>query len=150
MGRKLKLSPEVQQRIIQAIALGAPYKQAAAYGGVVYSTFSHWLKQGEEGKKPFDDLYAAVKQAEATALVGWLAKIERAANEGTWQAAAWKAERRFPEDFGRQRLEVTGRDGEPLAGPQVLIYLPQKQPPPPLVEAPADDAPGTEAPPLDG
>jgi hypothetical protein len=144
MGRKLKLTPDVQQRIIQAIALGAPYKQAAAYGGVVYSTFAEWMQKGEEGKKPYDELYAAVKQTEAVALVGWLAKIERAANEGTWQAAAWKAERRFPEDFGRQRLEVTGRDGEPLAGPQVLIYLPQKQAAPELPATPDDLAADTD------
>jgi hypothetical protein len=137
MARKLKLTPEAQQRIVQAIALGAPYKQAAAYGGVAYSTFAEWMKLGEQGKAPYAELVAKVQEAEGLALVGWLAKIEKAANEGVWQAAAWKAERRFPEEFGRQRLEVTGKDGAPIQGPQVLIYLPQKQPAPDAAADPA-------------
>jgi hypothetical protein len=27
--------------------------------------------------------------------------IDKAAGEGTWQAAAWKLERRYPESYGR-------------------------------------------------
>jgi hypothetical protein len=44
-------------------------------------------------------------------MVGWLAKIEAAANEGAWQAAAWKLERRYPHEYGRSAVEVSGRDG---------------------------------------
>jgi hypothetical protein len=28
-----------------------------------------------------------------------------------WRAAAWWLERRYPEEYGRQRVEVTGKDG---------------------------------------
>ena len=43
----------------------------------------------------------------------------------SWQAAAWKLERRDPERWGRRRVELTGADGAPLQGEgNVHIYLP--------------------------
>lgn len=93
-----KRTPEVDARIQQALELGAPHCHAAAYGGISDDTFKRWLDRDAD----FADL---VKKAEARAVVGWLAKIEKAANEGNWTAAAWKLERRYPEQFGRQIIE---------------------------------------------
>lgn len=93
-----KRTPEVDDRIRQALELGAPHCHAAAYGGISYDTFKRWIDRYED----FADL---VKKAESRAVVGWLAKIERAANDGNWTAAAWKLERRYPQEFGRQIIE---------------------------------------------
>lgn len=94
MAARLKLTPDVQKRICDAIAIGATYDLAAKYGGVAYETFRRW----RENNRAF---CAAIEEAEGRGAIGWLAKIERAANEGSWQAAAWKLERRYPEDYGR-------------------------------------------------
>jgi transposase len=107
-GRPSKLTPETQQKIVQAITLGATYELAAAYGGIHYDTFNEWMKLGAIGKKPYSDFSEAVKEAEGRAAVGWLAKIEMAANDGNWQAAAWKLERRYPHSYGRQVQEHAG------------------------------------------
>jgi hypothetical protein len=109
MARRSKLTPAVQQRICDAIGIGATYELAAAYGGVAFETFRRW----REGNRAF---CAAIESAEARAVVGWLAKIEKAASEGTWQAAAWKLERRYPADYGRtvQQVEHSGPAGQPL------------------------------------
>lgn len=102
MARPTKLTPEVHQRIVQALTLGATYELAAAYGGVSYNTFNEWMKAGVDAQSGrFRELYEAVKAAEGKAAVQWLAKIEAAANDGHWQAAAWKLERRYPADYGR-------------------------------------------------
>jgi hypothetical protein len=103
MPRRSKLTPEVQQRICDAVVIGATYEHAAAYGGVAYETFNNWRKANVQFSE-------ALKAAEARAVVGWLAKIEKAASDGTWQAAAWKLERRYPAEYGRslQQVEHSG------------------------------------------
>jgi len=103
MARRSKYTPEVVQRITQAIELGATYELAAHYGGIAYSTFAEW-----QSEKP--EFSEAVKAAEGKAAVKWLAKIEQAAVKN-WQAAAWKLERRYPHLYGRTVQEQTGRDG---------------------------------------
>jgi transposase len=102
-----KLTPEIQKRIIQAIRIGATYEHAASYGGITRVTLWKWLKKGEEAKSgKLKDFHDAVRKAEGEATVGWLAKIEQAASDGAWQAAAWKLERRYPDEYGRQRLDI--------------------------------------------
>lgn len=107
MARKSKYTPDTVERIVQAIGQGATYELAAAYGGISYQTFNEWVK----AKPEFSE---AIKSAEGQAAVKWLAKIEKAASNGAWQAAAWKLERRYPHEYGRQVQEITGKDGEPL------------------------------------
>lgn len=115
MGRPTKLTPEVQQRIVQAIGLGATYELAAQYGGVSYDTFNEWMKKAAGGANGiYRQLSEAVQKAEGVAVVGWLAKIEKAASDGEWTAAAWKLERRYPHDYGRRAVEVSGKDGGPI------------------------------------
>lgn len=96
--RRTKFTPDVQQRIVDAISLGATYEQAANYGGIAYQTFHVWM----DTKPEFSE---AIKAAEGKAVVMWLAKIEQAASDGNWQAAAWKLERRYPQDYGRNVQE---------------------------------------------
>ena len=106
VGRPTKLTPEVQERIVKAIGLGATYEHAALAGGVCYVTFNEWMKKGEAGKAPYADFVDAVKLAEGEAVARWLGMIEDAAVAGTWQAAAWKLERRYPETYGRQEQRI--------------------------------------------
>lgn len=110
MAARSKYTPERVKRFLDAVRLGSTYRLAAAYAGISHETYANWLDS-----KP--EFFAAVKEAEGQAVVGWLAKIEKAANDGNWQAAAWKLERRLPEDFGRkdrQSVELTGKDGGPV------------------------------------
>ena len=132
MGRPTKLTEDTQAKITQAIRLGSTYKMASQYAGISYVSFNQWCKRGEEelarresgkvkkGSKQwkaeqiFVDFFNAVKEAEGQAVIGWLAKIEASANDGSWQAAAWKLERRYPSDYNRNRVEHTGKDGEAI------------------------------------
>ncbi len=110
-----KFTEDVIVRLEQALSLGASYEMACRYAGITYQTYRNWILKGEAARtgayREFVDRMAA---AEGRAVIGWLAKIEKAASDGAWQAAAWKLERRYPDVYGRQRIEVTGADGEPL------------------------------------
>lgn len=94
MARRSKYTDDVVQRLTDAIRLGATYAMACSYAGITFETFNQW----RNAKPAFSDL---VKEAEGDAVVQWLTKIEQAANDGNWQAAAWKLERRYPHDYGR-------------------------------------------------
>ncbi len=107
MARPTKYTPDVVKRITQAIGMGATHRLACLYAGISEDTFANWQKR-------YSDFSEAIKEAEGKAVVGWLAKIEQAANDGAWQAAAWKTERRYPQEYGRHVQEIQGKDGEPI------------------------------------
>lgn len=107
MARKSKYTPETVDKLTQAIRLGATYVLACDYAGISERTFRSWM----EAYPPF---LQSVKEAEGAAAVGWLAKIEKAASDGNWQAAAWKLERRYPQMYGRNVTEISGANGGPI------------------------------------
>jgi transposase len=96
-----KLTPDVKDRILQAIRLGATYDLACKYAGVSRRTLLTYRRDRA--------FCAEVEKAEGQAVVGWLAKIEKAASDGEWTAAAWKLERRYPHVYGRRVQEVDAR-----------------------------------------
>jgi transposase len=101
MARPTKYTPETAKKIYDAIRVGATYELACAYAGISYETFNQWRK----AKAQFSE---AVKEAEGGAAIKWLAQIDKAAQDGTWQAAAWKLERRYPREYGRTVMEHAG------------------------------------------
>ncbi len=138
-GRPPLISPEATKRVTDAIRLGATYKMAAQYGGVSYDTFNDWCNKGKAAQKQaeqgtpippdqeiFFQFYQALLKAEGDAVLGWLAKIEKEANEGNWQAAAWKLERRYPRDYSRNVQEIVGEEDGPV---KVMFYLPNNSRP---------------------
>lgn len=101
MARPTKFTPQVQQRILDAIALGLTYEQAATSAGIDRFTFRRW----RDSKAPF---CAEVEKAEVAGMAARLSRIQMAAIDGNWQADAWWLERRFPDQWGRrERVDVT-------------------------------------------
>lgn len=112
-----KLTPDVQDRVIQAIKMGNYQETAAAYAGISQSTFYHWMDRGRnEPGSIYSEFLEAVEKAKADSEVRDVALIEKAATDGSWQAAAWKLERKFPQKWGRvTRTEITGAEGKPIS-----------------------------------
>ena len=108
-GRKTKLNPEIQQRVVRGLGLGLTYDHAAAYAGIDRATFYRWLARGrrdaDNGEESiFREFSDAVKESEGMAAAQCMARIVKAADGGTWQASAWILERRFGY---RQHQEVS-------------------------------------------
>jgi transposase len=103
MGRRTKLTPELQSKIAGAIAAGNYHEVACALAGVSTSTFYAWLEKGRAGKSPYVEFLEAVKKAEAAAEVKRIQIITKAADTD-WKAAAWYLERRYPERWGKRNL----------------------------------------------
>lgn len=110
-GAPTKLDDDLTGKICQAIRAGNYMETAAAYAGVPRSTLYDWLKRGRD--RP-DSVYGAlveqVELAVAEAEVRDVALIAKAADDGVWQASAWRLERRYPDRYGRRtRHDVSGR-----------------------------------------
>ena len=115
--RPIPIEPHID-KLCQALLVGATYELAALYAGISADTFARWRHQAASA--PPGTVLATLRdrlaEAEGRAAIGWLAKIEAAASEGNWQAAAWKLERRYPRQFGKtiQEQHHTGADGGPI------------------------------------
>jgi hypothetical protein len=107
-GSDPKLTPEIAQKIVQAVRTGSSLEGSAKYAGVPPSTFFDWLKRGRNprGFKPYRDLAAALDEALGAFEVNANALIAKAAVE-KWDAAAWQLERKFPDRYGR-RTRIDG------------------------------------------
>jgi transposase len=100
-GRPTKLTPQTQARIVQAIVGGNDITVAAAYAGIGKTTFYEWLERGRKAKTgPFAAFADAIQKAQADAETRNVALIAKAAQDGTWTAAAWWLERKHPERWG--------------------------------------------------
>lgn len=118
VGRPTKRTPETVKKLCDAIRLGASYADACGFAGVHFDTFNEW-------RKDFPEFSDAVKEAEGAGRVQLIAKIQKAANDGNWQAAAWMLERRDPQNYGRtMRTQVTGADGGPVQMAAQVVVVP--------------------------
>jgi len=114
MARPTKLTPETQAKIVQALKLGATYQHACNYAGIHYDSLREWILKAERGEGAvYSEFSEAVQKAQGAATIGWLAKIEKAADDGNWTAAAWKLERCYPDDYGkRTNIQLSKKDLE--------------------------------------
>ena len=111
-GRPSKLTEELQAEICKYIEQGNTYDRACRLTGISDSIFYLWKAEGEksESGKYFEFLEAVKKAADL--FKAWnIGVIMKAAQENTWQAAAWLLERKYPEEFGRRdRFSITVDD----------------------------------------
>jgi len=119
-GRRTKLTPEVQERIVRALRAGNYFRTACIHAGISEATGYEWLARGRgEHDRPQTPLYAAFAEAcaraEADAETRAVAQIITAGRDD-WRANAWFLERRRPAEWSpRVRTELSGPDGGPIS-----------------------------------
>ena len=119
MGRGTKLTPEVINRLGEALKAGNYIEVAVEYAGIAPATYYRWLKEAEaeDASELHKELRETTKRARAEAEYRNVALIQQAAQNGTWQASAWWLERSAPSRWGRQQrvqAEITGAYGGPV------------------------------------
>lgn len=105
-GRKDKLTPDIQRKILKALELGAYIKTACDFAGISRETFYYWLERGRtEPNSKYANFLTQVNETLAKAELQSLQKIK---DSEQWQAHAWILERRFNSRWGkRDALEIT-------------------------------------------
>lgn len=106
-GQPTKFTPETKDKILVAIRKGAPYEIAANYAGISYTTFRKWILLAENEQIPeYVQFLRDLKEAEGHTALIWMDKIDKAMNDGAWQAAAWKLERRHYKHFSTNAQNI--------------------------------------------
>lgn len=110
-----EITTEQIESLCSAIRSGSDLDTSCHFAGISNQLVYRWLEFGKleserinAGGKPlkaeakylafWDDL----KKARADAVVRNVAFIQKAAQEGNWQAAAWWLERTVPESYGKK------------------------------------------------
>jgi hypothetical protein len=124
VGRPTSLTADVEERIISAVKGGSYLDDAAAYAGISERTLFRWVQKGKEAlnlqemgidvtdeEQRYGQFCQSLQRARSEASIRNLTLIQRAAQEGTWQAAAWYLERTNPKKWGRKdTFEIEGVD----------------------------------------
>ena len=96
-----KFCEEVVTEICNHIRVGCTARDACQLSGITETSFYEWKK-----KKP--EFVESIKRAEILNKKRAIALIQKAGEE-TWQANAWFLERRYPNEYGKQRIEISGK-----------------------------------------
>lgn len=117
-------TPEHEEKAVLLVQSGNEFHVAARVIGVSAETFDQWMIEGKnrlvDGEGDEDALvsfYRAVDKARATAEANLVSKVQQAASNGSWQAAAWLLERGFT---GWQRLTAEQRNSSGRQEPDEL------------------------------
>ena len=115
MARPSKLTPQLQHKIGENIALGLPYKLAAEAAGITYKTLNEWNQKGQiETSGKYYRFAQHIKKCNANGARILLEKLNDAAKAGNCTVCMWILSRRFSEDFGRRLYRKTNVVSENL------------------------------------
>ena len=112
-GRPTDCTPDLIERAGELLSGGHPVRAMCRALRIGHTTHYAWMERGERGEQPFADYRDSVRAGMAEAERIALAAV-RSAIPTDWRAGAWWLERVIPEEYGRQRIEVTGSEGGPV------------------------------------
>lgn len=114
MGRRTKLTPDMQEAICQLVETGSSPSAAARASGVDPSTLFEWLKRAEDAPRSIFGRFArALSVARGKAEVRMTTIVSLSA-ERDWRAALAWLERRSDEWTPQSRTTVAGDPKNPL------------------------------------
>jgi len=123
MPRRTKLTPDLQERILNMIRLGNYRNVAAQAVGIAPETFCRWMSRPRD---PYRQFRQAVEQAEAMAEVSMVALIAKAARDDPKYALQYLA-RKAPERWAERKfagsLNAEGKPTKPAGGVLVVPGL---------------------------
>lgn len=127
-GRPTKLTPEFHAAFVRLLKAGNFREVAARALDVDPDTVGRWMRRGERERSGMHrEFRRAVIEAETAAEMGMVASVMTAAKADP-RHAEWYLERKFPERWGRRRVEIAAPvdpdTGEPTGeAPAFVVHL---------------------------
>lgn len=114
-GRPTDCTPTVTARMAEALAKGQFVRAACRFAGISSASHYEWCKRADAGDgPPFSDYASATRAALVAGEQRHLTNIGDAVDNGDWRASLEMLKLMHPDDYSRQRLEVTGAEGGPV------------------------------------
>ena len=107
------LNPAILSRLCDAIRTGATIELACKYAGIAPSVYFDAQNRAKNGDPEWQGVAAELADAEGACAVEMLSTVTNAARNGTWPAAAWMLERRYPMMYGRSESRFV-QQAEPV------------------------------------
>ena len=121
-GSPSKRTEKTAKLICGLVARGMPFIHACSVARISTQTFCNWRNDDP-------DFAAAIERATARGIARRLRVIENCTMSKdlnlALRASTWYLEHCQPEFFARNRIEVSGPDGAPVAA-TIAVFLPQK------------------------
>ena len=113
--RPLILDGAVRRQVLDSVRLGAYLWVAANAAGITERTLMYWLQKGREGIEPYVQFFQEIEQSLAFARLSAETRVQRD-NPLAWLRVGPGRERPGRPGWTEevQRVEVTGKDGEPI------------------------------------
>jgi len=137
-------TPRVRRLLYAAIEAGLPYNRSCEITGVNYSNFKYWMQRGKTDPEssPYTQFRRYIRRIEARKEAELLSVIDKVAEGGyhvkereikffadkgrevriktktilpNWKAAAWRLERKFPEEYYLKDNDNKERTPEDIA-----------------------------------
>ena len=103
---KAKLTANMVIEAVNLISNGATNRDVCAYLGVHEGTWYRWLQTPKTVNQR--ELCEAIKKAEVKRKLWHIQQIQKASENGSWQASAWYLERKYPQEWSK--AERTAED----------------------------------------
>lgn len=93
--------------LLQTLAAGETKVESSRVAGISYKTYFDWYNEHQEFKDAVDEILLTREVIDKEAAIS---AIQGAYKAGTWVAAAWWLERKYPEEFAlrKSQLELSG------------------------------------------
>lgn len=107
-GRPSKLTPELQEKLLDAIEIGMTIERSCEYACINKTVFYDWIKKGKKQiKGKYRTFIDALEQADSQAEINLLQAIQ---DDGGWKGKCWILERRFKERWAKEdRLKIDNK-----------------------------------------
>jgi len=103
MGRKSKLTPELQSRLVQSISEGNTIENSCNRCNIHPDTFYSWMQRAnDDPANVYTAFSTAIKSARAEAEAYHVANIKKAGDK-IWTASAWYLERSNPDKWALRK-----------------------------------------------
>lgn len=127
-GRRPKLNRIILERVADGIRLELTHEEAAVYAGISESSFYHYRDQGEADRRNdkasiYVQFVEALERAQVQVKARCMVTINKAIDDGSWQAAFRLLECRHPEQFARrQALAIDARVSVSQDAPAIVRF----------------------------